>query len=363
LPSRDPAGDRRLTNPALALDLHYLISAYSGADLHGEILLGYAMQLLHETPVLSREAIRTALNPSPPVGADLPPALRALAASGLESQVEQIRIVPKSLDNEEMSKLWTATQSHLRPSAAYLIGVVLIEATEPLSAPLPVLSRGGADPATGRERGVEVISAPVSPLPVIERIHHAGGQPAALLGRAIDLEGRNLDGGARRVRLTNDRFSIAEELVPTGGSSPDRIRFVIPVTRSADFPVGAYQAGARLRPPGEPRPRETNRLALTLAPEILGLPTTVTRDAAGSASFTLGFRPALRLGQHVVLVLGEQEVAPRPFVPPTTSLDFVIPDAPVGRHLARLRIDGIDSPIINYEADPPVFLNQRIRIT
>ena len=89
----------------------------------------------------------------------------------------------------------------------------------------------------------------------------------------------------------------------------------------------------------------------------------MTRDGAGNASFTLGFRPALRAGQHVVLVLGEQEVAPRPFVPPTTSLDFVIPDAPVGRHLARLRIDGIDSPIINYEADPPVFLNQRIRIT
>jgi hypothetical protein len=44
----------------------------------------------------------------------------------------------------------------------------------------------------------------------------------------------------------------------------------------------------------------------------------------------------------------------------------VIPNAPVGSHLARLRIDGIDSPIIDLSADPPApptFLNQRVVIT
>ncbi len=97
LPSLDGAGRQRLSNPPLALNLHYLLSAYSSGDLHAEILLGYAMQLLHETPVLSRGAIRTALDPSPPVGAVLPPALRALADSGLEDQVEQIRITPEYL--------------------------------------------------------------------------------------------------------------------------------------------------------------------------------------------------------------------------------------------------------------------------
>jgi hypothetical protein len=79
LPSRDPSGRHRLTNPPLALDLHYLLSARGAEELHAEILLGYAMQLLHESPVLLRSAITTALNPSPPVGSTLPPALRALA--------------------------------------------------------------------------------------------------------------------------------------------------------------------------------------------------------------------------------------------------------------------------------------------
>jgi hypothetical protein len=51
---------------------------------------------------------------------------------------------------------------------------------------------------------------------------------------------------------------------------------------------------------------------------------------------------------------------------PTTSLDFVInnaPVTPVPGFLARLRIDGIESPIIDRAAVPPVFFNQRVIIT
>ena len=39
LPSCDANGRIRLSNPPLALNLHYLVSAYSSGDLHGEILL------------------------------------------------------------------------------------------------------------------------------------------------------------------------------------------------------------------------------------------------------------------------------------------------------------------------------------
>ena len=54
LPSFASQGGR-LTNPPLALDLHYLLTAYGHVDLNAEILLGYAMELLHDTPVLTRE--------------------------------------------------------------------------------------------------------------------------------------------------------------------------------------------------------------------------------------------------------------------------------------------------------------------
>src|SRR5690242_14393349 len=42
LPTRDPARGERVSNrPYLALDLHYLLTAFGVGELHAEILLGY----------------------------------------------------------------------------------------------------------------------------------------------------------------------------------------------------------------------------------------------------------------------------------------------------------------------------------
>jgi hypothetical protein len=362
LPSRDSSGRQRLSNPPLALNLHYLLSAHSAVDLHGEILFGYAMQLLHETPTLTREAIRTALNPSPDVGATLPPALRALAESGLADQIEHIRVTPEYLGTEEMSKLWTAVQSHYRPTAAYQASVVLIESRRLARAPLPVLYRGEPDFATGRDRGVVVEPSLIPAVPTLEKVTPPASQPALQLGETVVLSGHHLAGSARELRLHNERLGI-DELVPAlAGNQPDEVRVELPIARAADFPVGVYEVSVRVVPDGETLPRETNRLGLVLAPAPLGLPITVAR-VGGTASFGLSFNPVLRPGQQVSLLLGQLEVLPEDFVAPTSALNFVIPDAPAANHLARLRIDGIESPIIDRVARPPVFLDRRINIT
>ena len=75
LPARDASGRHRLANAPLALDLHYLLSAYGAGELHTEILLGYAMQWLHERSVLTREAIQAALTPSPLPSATMTPSI------------------------------------------------------------------------------------------------------------------------------------------------------------------------------------------------------------------------------------------------------------------------------------------------
>jgi hypothetical protein len=367
LPTRDPDGER-VGNAPLALDLHYLLSAYSAADLHAEILLGYAMQLFHETPVLTRRAIRAALIPSPDIDPTLPSKLRALASAGLERQVEQIRISPQYLNTEEMSKLWTAMQSHFRPTAAYLVSVVLIEAARPLRTPLPVLSRGPVDPASGRERGVVVGPGLAPPGPTLERVVPAGGQPAARLGEPVELAGYQLGGSNRSVVLANDRFEIEEALpaVAPGGDAATRIAFTIPAARAADFPAGVYRLSARLLQAGETEPRETNRLALTIVPQMSGLPLTVARDGAGTAHITIAFVPALRAGQRAALILGQHAFTPLPYTAPVTSLQFEIAHAVAGDYLARLRIDGFDSPVVDYATVPPDvpgFLDQRIVIT
>ena len=98
------------------------------------------MHLLHERPVLDRAAIRRALDPSPLDVSMLPPAFQALVASDLADQAELLKITPSPMTIDEMSKLWSALQSHYRPSAAYQVSVVLIEGRRPARSPLPVLS-------------------------------------------------------------------------------------------------------------------------------------------------------------------------------------------------------------------------------
>jgi hypothetical protein len=198
-------------------------------------------------------------------------------------------------------------------------------------------------------------------MPTIDSVVTDTKQPVVLLDATITLNGHHLDGTGREVILVNDRFKIEEPFLNPAGDATS-MQFSIPAARAADFPVGVYQVSARAQPPGDIAPRESNRLPVTIAPQISGLPVNVPRDAAGTASFTLHFVPELRTGQTVSLVLGQQEFAPQPFTAPVAALDFVIPDAPVANHLARLRIDGIDSPIIDPAAVPPTFLDQRINI-
>ena len=382
LPSCDSSGRQRLTNAPLAINLHYLISAHASEDLHGEILLGYAMQFLHEMPVLTRKAIQKALNPSPPIGgAALTPSMKALVDSGLENQIELIKITPEYLNTEEISKLWTATQSHLRPTAAYMASVVLIEAKEPTRSPLPVLTIGpvlkpdSLNPDTWYERGVVVTPGLEPPLPMLEAVVPDKNQPVVQIDAPIELQGLHLDAKpatSRTVLLSNDRFDIHESIFatdppPLPKNSATSILFTIPTASAAKFPVGIYSISAQLIPPDETNERSTNRLALTLAPTITGLPMTVAR-VGGTATFTLNFTPALRAGQEAVLILGQQEFLPQPFATPTTtSLDFVIKNSqasPALGFLARLRIDGIESPIIDRSTKPPAFLTSaRINIT
>ncbi len=352
LPSRNGSGNR-LSNPPLALNLHYLISAYGAAPLHAEILLGYAMQLLHENPVISRADVRTALQFLPDESHVLPPAERALADSGLGDQVEQLKITPEYLDSEELSKLWTACQARYRPCAGYQVSVVLIQATEPAPSPLPVLSRNvSAQPN---------LLPPPPPFPTLDGITPDGGQPVALLGTTIRLAGHHLDGTQQGVRLTNERFQIDQPLPAEAGGSESTMQFIIPTAQAADFPVGVYSVNAHLQLVGETQLRETNQLAMTLAPQITGLPMIVTRSG-GTANITIQVLPALRQGQAASLLLGTQEFAASAFVQFATELSFVIPNAPIGNFLVRLRVDGIDSPIIDRVAKVPAFLNQRIEI-
>src|SRR5690606_7189900 len=102
----------RIANPALALDLNFLVAAYGVADFHAEVMLGAAMQILHDTPGLGRAAIRDLLTPGP----SKPNLPAELQLAGLADQLEQLRITALNHSTDEVSRIWSALQTPARPS-------------------------------------------------------------------------------------------------------------------------------------------------------------------------------------------------------------------------------------------------------
>jgi hypothetical protein len=96
----------------LALDLHYLVTAYCASDFQAEILLGYAFQLLSRATI-GREELGLALASlsSDRDGRGVAPPAAALAESNLADQVTSLSITP---------------QARYRPSSAYKVSLIYI---------------------------------------------------------------------------------------------------------------------------------------------------------------------------------------------------------------------------------------------
>jgi len=331
LPTRAANGDR-ISNPPLALDLSYLLTAYGSGDFHAEVLLGHAMFVLHEMPVLTREAIRAAIPVPPPV--TLP---NGLTSSNLADQIEQIKITPHTMSLEELSKIWSALQSQYRPTAVYTASVVLIESERSVRPTLPVRARN-------------LVVVPFQQ-PAIDLLQSQSSDPAPIVRDQPILAGYNLVIDGRRLRGATTRVLIdAAEITPTDDRiSATRIIVVLPanlqpglhsvqVVHRVDFGTGF---------PSDPhRGVESNVAAFVLAPQI----TTPAAAAARDTTLTLAITPSVGRAQRVALLAGSQTISidARPAGGPATtpSLDFPIPsDFPTGTHLVRVQIDGAESPL------------------
>jgi hypothetical protein len=368
LPSRDSVRGERLTNAPLALDLHYVLTAYGRADFQAEILLGYAMHLLHERPMLDRAAIRRALDPSPLDVGMLPPAFQALAASDLADQVELIKITPAAMSSDDMSKLWAAIQTHYRPSSAYQVSVILIEGTKPAVSPLPVLSRGLRDPVTHRDRGVVVNPDLLPPLPTLFTAETLVPQSGARLNDQVVISGVRLAGAGHVVllmhRLFHQPFELAPIAIDANGASVT-IRLPNDAPAQSALAAGQLAASVRFIPMGEPDARETNSIPLVLAPAPviaadagLGLPAAnATRGGVPArVTVTLASRPQVRIEQRAILLLDAVEAAALPRAAATDPLVFEFPNSvAAGPHRVRLRVDGTDSVLLDRSGPAPVF--------
>ena len=396
LPSRDAQG-ARLTNPPLALDLHYLVTAYGAQEFHAEVLLGYAMQLLHETPILTRKMINDTLKPPLPPEVSLPPGIKMLSTSDLAEQVETIKICPEILTTEEMSRLWTATQGRYRPTAAYQLSVVLIQETKPVRAALPVLTRGPED------QGPVARADLISPYPTLEQINLPNNQTAARMNDEITLIGHHLAGDqgdptqvTLRVLLVHQRLPEPIQIeIPDTKRTDRSVTFTIPHQAGTPYPAGFYRVSVQVEPNSKPEERrESNELALLVAPRILAIngtplpepsndPISIARTN-GEATLQIQCSPEVEvfvedaaperfdLRQSALLLLGNraitaEELPVRTAGHPdrTDTLTFVVNEIAAGTYRLRLRIDGVDSFLIDRsDVSKPIFdESQRVTLT
>jgi len=357
LPSRDGRG-QRISNPPLALDLHYLVSAYGSADFNAEVLLGYAMQLLHETPGFTREQLRTVLGiPSPVDGNFVPGRFGTMSAADLADQVELIKIAPVYLSADELSRLWTSMQARYRPSMAYLVSVVLIQAEGATRSAPPVLQQGAGDRGPQAQAGTP---------PVLHAVRNPSDMrlPALRLGDPLGFIGTGLArSGTLTALFTNEPLDIAIELPLSPGPSPSELRGQLPEATAPGaataWATGVY--GVAIRVSDTDRPTwTTNRVPVAIAPRITAAPLA----AAAGAGFTLTLTctPRLRARQEpgVRLIFGATELPAAQVDTPAdpdapSTIAFAVPAHEAGAYPVRLRVDGIDSLPITSAGSPPVF--------
>jgi len=355
LPSRNTQG-ARLSNAPLAIDLHYLLTAYGSQDLNAEVLLGYAMQLLHETPVLTREQLRIVLGaPSPVNGSILPSPFGTLSAADLADQVELIKITPVFLSTEDLSKMWTAMQARYRPTMAYMASVVLIQSTAGTRVAPPVLKRGQED------------SGPVafgSPSPTLASVRPALSEllPAMRLGDDLLVTGANLDDeGTITALFEHTKSKLVREITPAPTSSPTQLAMHLPgiaddAQAMSNWGLGSYTLSLRVARPGSPV-WTTNGVPIALAPLITVSP---LNAAPGNINLTVTCTPRLRPEQEAQtsLIFGTRQIPPQSITTPAdktkpTTLSFTVPAVKAGKYLVRLRVEGIDSLPITLTGSPP----------
>src|SRR5262249_22123103 len=90
----------------------------------------------------------------------------------------------------------------------------------------------------------------------------------------------------------------------------------------------------------------------SLAPAMTITPATAP---AGSITYTVACRPDVRPQQRASLLLGSQEILAQPHVTQTATLTFAAIVATAGDYFVRLRVDGVDSLLVNRAVQRPVF--------
>ncbi len=334
-------GSTQLKNPPLALDLHYLLTAYGSNDWQAEALLGYALLMLHENPVMTRQDIRNAFAALP--GADSGNPLSSyLSTSGLADQIEMIKITPSTMGREEMAWIWTALKADYRPTYAFQVSVVLMQQPANVSLAFPVLHR-------------HIKAQAITPAQILT-VDLAHGQVSAAPGDTVQVTGEFL-AGASQVLLINARLAVQQpaNITPIDNNN---LSFVVP----NNVPAGIYTLAVLFNDASGNTLQSTGTLPFAVAPVYQS--TTSVVQTGTSTQVTVTFSPNMVVSQSATLTLNGQSASAGPVDASTNSLQFdFTPALASGSYLARLTVDGAPSIVdVNWNVHPPVFTGPMVTI-
>lgn len=321
----------------LALDLYYMLTFYGNGDdeKDGHRLLGITMQTLE---------YYTSLQPDD---------LEAIMASALvHEQIERIRITPQDLSLEDISRIWTMTQSPYRLSIGYQLSAVLIENPIPKVDALPV-----------RERNIVV--APNTDLsargnyPSLLAADLPDMQQGMLLGDTVTLRGFNLDGETVTLVLETTHWNNALEIpIPELDRTDTTLTFTVD-NGLTDWVAGTYSIYAVVTR-SEGRIYQTKPIIVPLLPVMTLDDQTITRQGNGSANIRFDLTPELGAEQNAALLIAGRLV---PIAQGDQNpVNVTVEDAPLGTFALRVRVDDVTSMVID-TASETLEYDESIKVT
>lgn len=331
--------------PPLAINLEYLVCAYGEGDREdiAHFYLGAAMRVLHDCTVVPRARLAAEVE-----------------GKGLvHQQIENIRVSPRPMSVEELSKLWSVLGTPYRISAAYEVTVLLIESKTPASSGPPVLRRGPDD------RGPVAITTPP---PALLHAKPATNFPAVRFDEDLVLTGEHLGGGTADAFVRHPLLADAIQL-PVSIVSDTEARIHIPPLGggvASKWPAGIWTVSLVVTRPNQPK-WTTNEVPFALAPAVTIAPT-ANNTPNTDFELTITAFPQVRAGQKALVLWDAQQLVPKSIAtaagvdtPTVVKIDV---QGDVGPHRVRLRVDGVDSipvRIVNglMEFDP----NQSVEVS
>jgi hypothetical protein len=304
--------------PPLALDLHYLLTAYGASEeeqIGTQELLADAMRVLHDFPII--------------LGANLDIPLR--------NEIEHVKLYLEPLALEELSKIWSALTRPMRLSVSYMVTVVQIENLVPRKFPRPV-----SEPPVGGPR----ITAVTFRAPRIERVlmirkddpqNRERPVAYARIGDRLVLRGTDFTSDGLRVFLGEVDATASVNKI-----EPDRIEVTLPDDVALQpGPTAALVQNDLLigEPPVPHRGFRSNLAAFVVVPEV----TTLTPDVnADPKTLTIQGSRLWHETLDSLAIVGTEIV--RTYTTSTPGkIAFDLPALPAGAHLVRVRVNGAES--------------------